>query len=282
MTNKAASRKVSPAELKRQVAAQKSEASQALQAVAEIAGAVKAIAQQVADLSGQVQSLQQIPTREQVMARHDPNHRVVNDVLGIRDTDEVALPEKPEVHLPDHLAKALKEMAKRHEARNNPASIRSSIETDDRDIGQFEPRTMNSEGLASESLSPLRSVNDDIVLDGKRWTEDKLRIEAFMQELVCVRLSDSTDDTQIPIPQSINGGKTQFFVRGKIQWVKRLYLEPLLRAKKTGYSQTLVTLDNGVQTYIQVPHTTLMYPFEVIDDTEKGKAWVRRILAEPR
>lgn len=284
MTARAAARKSrqpSPAELKRQAAAHKNEAAQALQAVAEIGSVVKDIAGQMQAMSKEIQSLKSTPTPEQVLARHDPNHRMVNEVLGIDDLPS-HLPEKPEVHLPDHLVRAARELERQREARNNPVNIRQSMETDERDIGQFEPREMRSEGPARESLSPLRSVDDDIVLDNKRYSKDKLDIELFMQELVCVRLADSTDDTQIPIPQSVNSGKIQYFVRGKIQWVKRLYLEPLARAKKTTYSQTLVTHDNGVQGYMQIPHTSLMYPFEVIEDTQKGRAWLARILAEPR
>jgi hypothetical protein len=29
-----------------------------------------------------------------------------------------------------------------------------------------------------------------------------------------------------------------------------------------------------------VPHTALMYPFEVMKDSAKGKQWLRNILAE--
>lgn len=285
MTARAAARKSrqpSPAELKRQVAAQKTEAEKALQAVTDIGGFVRELAGQMQEIRQELQSLKSTPTPEQVLARHDPNHRMVNEVLGVNE-EITHLPEKPEVHLPDHLVRAAQELNRRQQdARNNPAHIRKSMETDERDIGQFEPREMRSEGPARESLAPLRSVDDDIVLDNKRYSKDKLEIELFMQELVCVRLADSTDDTQIPIPQSINSGKIQYFVRGKIQWVKRLYLEPLARAKKTTYSQTLVTHDNGVQAYMQIPHTSLMYPFEVIEDTQKGRAWLSRILAEPR
>lgn len=275
MTAKSTARKArgpSPAELKRQAAAEKAKADQALAAVRELTGIVSGLAKKIDELS-------QTPTEAIARAQHDRNAAVINHVLQEAE-DTTGRPEKHETHLPDHLVKALRAFEARS-AKNNPVSIRDGVETDDQAIGQFEPRELRSYGPAEDSLDPLRAVDDAVVLENRRYSKEKLEYELFLQELVLVRLQDTTDETQIPVPQVVNGGQIQFFVRGREQWVKRLALEPLARAKKTTYSQKKVRLEDGTESYIMVPHTALMYPFVVLEDTPKGKNWLKGILAEP-
>ena len=158
---------------------------------------------------------------------------------------------------------------------------RDQVDTTNHAIGQFEPRVMRSEGDSADSLDPIESAEKDIVLEnGKVYSKDKMDLEMFMHEYVYVNVHDTTDETQAPMPEITNDGTTQYFIRGRPDWVRRKYIEVLARAKKTTYTQRKVTMDNGVEQYIQIPHTTLMYPFVVLQDTDKGKKWLRNVLAE--
>ena len=282
MTAKSTARKStrkspSPAELKRQLAAEKAKGDQALD---RMAMALEGVTGQLTSMQGQIDDLKQLPTKNQMLTNHDKAEKVINSVLN-EDIGEEGVPEKQENILPDKLQQLVREFDRRKDARNNPVVLRETVDTEGQEIGQLEDRPMSSFGDASESLAPIRAVDDAIVFENKRYSKDKLDHELFMHELVLMKLHDTTDETQIQMPEVTNGGRNQYFIRGKMQWVRRLMIEPLARAKKTTYTQRKIRHDDGNEGYIQVPHTALMYPFEVLQDTTKGKQWLRNILAEP-
>jgi hypothetical protein len=282
MTSKSTARKkptrkatgASPAELKRQLAAEKVKGDNQSNMMAEMMAGMKA-------LTDKVEELAQAPTAAQTLASHDQSERVINSVLN-EPMGDSHLPPKPDSPLPDSLVQAQAAFDRRDMARNNPVILRDTVDTDNEAIGQFEDRVMDSTGQARESLAPIVPVDEGIVLENnKRYSKEKLKIELFMQELVLVKVHDTTDETQIPMPEVTNSGRNQFFVRNQAQWVKRMYIEPLARAKRTTYTQRKVRHElDGSETYVQIPHTTLMYPFEVLDDSQEGRNWLRSILSE--
>lgn len=270
----------SAAELKRQVAAERSKSDSANDSIAQLTALVKQSLDGQAKLQQEIADLRRLPTKDQLLATHDKGERVINSVLQ-EDDDESGYPEKPEDTLPPHLQRIAQKISS---AKNHPATRLGDgqeLDTTNHEIGQFEERPMRSDGDARESIQPLRSVDPDIVLEnGKSFSKEKMDIEMFMHETVLVMLHDSTDETQIPMPDVTNNGSTQYFARGEPMWVRRKYIEPLARAKKTTYTQRKVRHDNGDEQYIMVPHTALMYPFVVLKDTARGKKWLRNILAE--
>lgn len=232
----------------------------------------------VTELTQAVERLAHVPpTATEQIRQHDPAQKVVNDVLGEQPDSEPVIPKEGGSYIPDHLLMAKKRLAKNHQV----TSTNVQIDVGNEEIGQFSPRAMATEGDSRDALDPLSLADDAVIIDNKRYTQEKLDQELFMHEDVCVRLHDTTDETQAPMPLVCNNGKPQYFIRGRQQWVKRYSIEPLLRAKRTTYSQREIVNENGDRQFINIPHTALLYPFEVIKDTEKGKAWIRRILAEP-
>ncbi len=258
-------KKPSQAELKRQTKAQKSRAD-----TAEIQ--LLTMQQQMAQIMDRLEAMDSKP------AAHDPKAGMIGNVLNERiDPD---LPDRPESVLPAHLQKISKRLDEQS-ARNNPVINSDRLETGNEEIGQIEERTMSSSGLARDSLEPIRVVDEGIVVENHtRWTKDKLKHEVFMNEMVCVKVAETTDDTQTPMPEVCVNGRTQFFARGREQWVRRMFIGPLARAKKTTYTQRMEKLEDGSDTYVQVPHSALMYPFEIVEDNQKGKEWLRSILRE--
>lgn len=254
---------------------------QALDKVSQIEGQLGTFAKVLENLDKKVDQLASgAPTKAQILAQHDKNERVINQVLKEEENND--FPPKPEDNLPAHL-RELKpgggDASKM--ARNNPVEIRETTHTEELPIGQLEERHLKSEGPAREALAPIRAVDGDVQeANAGMLSPEKLELERFLHEYVLVRLHDSTDETQIPIPEVGNGGINQFFIRGKEQWVRRKFIEPLARAKKTTYTQRKYRDENGAESYMMIPHTTLMYPFEVLQDTQKGRQWLRNILSE--
>ncbi len=104
-------------------------------------------------------------------------------------------------------------------------------------------------------------------------------LELFMNEMVTVIVADSTDENAVPFCEIGVNGRKVYIERGKPTQVKRMYVERLARAKKTSISQNLdPRLGEGVNQLHR--KRALDYPFSTMDDTDKGREWLKRVLAE--
>lgn len=161
--------------------------------------------------------------------------------------------------------------------RKKTQPVRSTRQFLDADEPQVkdQPRAMKSTGPASEALE---AQGFDVVKG--HVSKEKLDNLAFMEDVLTVVVHDSTNENDEPIPRVWNGGRSQAFIRGKEQEVKRKFVEVLARLKYTKYTQRLVKDATGADTYVQIPHTALRYPFAVIrDPSPKGKEWLKNALA---
>ena len=106
-----------------------------------------------------------------------------------------------------------------------------------------------------------------------------------------VYVDESTDENATPMVEvSVNGRRifiqrgietnTGFDDAGRIVPIKRMYIERLARAKRTTLSQNL---DPMLREGINKLHRrrALEYPFAVREDSPKGRAWLKDILAQP-
>lgn len=103
---------------------------------------------------------------------------------------------------------------------------------------------------------------------------------AFMEEMVAVTVHESTEEKPEMLVQIHVNGRTQLFPRGHQVTVKRKYVEGLARAKPVGYRSEEYTESDGGMAYRYPKSTGLRYPFSVDEDTPKGRAWLKKILAE--
>lgn len=113
-------------------------------------------------------------------------------------------------------------------------------------------------------------------------SSDYLEELKFMEEPVEVMVHESAAENAEPIVEVFHNGIAQRFIRGRVQTVKRKFVEVLARAKKTGYSQQIYA-DRLTGDAIQkmIPHTALQYPFNMVSDpSPKGAPWLRKILSE--
>lgn len=103
---------------------------------------------------------------------------------------------------------------------------------------------------------------------------------AFNEEMVDVIVHESTEPNAQQLVDVYVNGTPQRFWRGKVQTVKRKYVEVLARAKQTGI-KTTVDMSNGEPVNRIQRHTALRYPFSIQHDPNpKGHAWLRGILAQ--
>ena len=264
--------------LKQQLAQARAQNDQLSEILKRFDERMEATSAQMATMAAQLEEAKKPRTSEEILSQHDRSAAMTRGVLGDDDEGNDYPEPPPSDQLPAHLVAAKRALAK----AVNAGVSRTRVEMDagNETIGQFEPRAMRSDGPASESLDPLSVADEGVLIDNRKYTPEKLEYETFMHEYLLVRLHDTTDETAIPIPQTTNSGHSQFFVRGQPQWVRRLSIEPLARAKKTTYTQELVG-EGANKQYINIPHTALMYPFEVLKDSKRGKQWLRAILNEP-
>lgn len=133
--------------------------------------------------------------------------------------------------------------------------------------------------MKSKSLDEIREhAQTDIEVESK-FDNDALALEAFMNEQVKLRIHGSPEEGALPVISVIVNGTIQPIPRDVEVDVKRKYVEALARAKATSYRQVTNPIDPS--DIKMVPTTVLSYPFTVTEDSAKGKAWLRKILAQP-
>lgn len=145
------------------------------------------------------------------------------------------------------------------------------VDAEEVSIKQQPDLLMKTTGDA-ERAEQILEVNNEIDMS---YADDL----AFMEEMVDVRVEESTDPNAEPVVAVFNNGQSQYFVRGKTQRVKRKFVEVLARAKQT----TVNTVEDRNEGAVRLKrHTSIRYPFSMTrDDNPKGYAWLRNILSEP-
>lgn len=144
-----------------------------------------------------------------------------------------------------------------------------TLDTEEAGVGQAKAKT----------LSEIRDHGPEPVAVDTTITEDALDLEAFMHEMVKIRVHGSPEEGALPVISVIVNGVLQPILRDEEIVVRRKYVEALARAKATSYKQVTNPIDPS--DIRMVPTTVLSYPFTVIEDTERGKSWLRKLLAQP-
>lgn len=151
-----------------------------------------------------------------------------------------------------------------------PVQLRKMTESAEQGVGQIPERTFDK----NSDLPQIKLVGPE----GKsaRWMEDM----AFANEIVRVRIPETTEERANPFPEIWVNGRVQRFVRGQEQDVRRCYVEKLARMKHTAYGSLKTKDVDGEDVYRYPTRTGLVYEFTVIGDSPKGDAWLKEILAE--
>jgi len=147
------------------------------------------------------------------------------------------------------------------------------METSEQKVGQDTPLEISTTGDAEIEKPDIQ------IIDGPDFGK-KEKALIFLEEPVSIMVHESTDPNDEPVPFVGVNGRNQFFVRGKIQTVKRKFVEALARAKRTRYRTQILKNEGNVRQKL-VPATALRYPFSVMEDVNpNGGAWLKKVLAE--
>lgn len=150
------------------------------------------------------------------------------------------------------------------------------MEATDHKIGQDQTFTIPTTG----PINHEDFRNDFEVVDGPK-AMDKANELAFMEEMVEVVVSQTTDKNAERFPHVAVNGVNQYFVRGDKMKVRRKFIEALARAKKTAVSTVAGKDQDGADTMNIAQSTGLRYPFSVVHDPNpRGHAWLEKVLAE--
>jgi hypothetical protein len=145
------------------------------------------------------------------------------------------------------------------------------------DVGSGPSRTMSSTGPARQSLerNTLAKISD------QPMDEDWMSMMAFMEEMVEIRIGETTDPQAERVFEININGKLELFSRGETKTVKRYFVDRLMRMKQTRYTQKEVLDEQGIKQMVNIPHTSIKYDFAITrDDSPHSKPWQRAVLAE--
>lgn len=144
-------------------------------------------------------------------------------------------------------------------------------------IGQDAPRVMKSTGPAKDALEPALIQVVDRPVD-----KEKLEMMAFMEEPVTVHIHTVSDPKEAQIFPIGNNGQTEIFKRGETKTVKRKFVDILASRKITTYTQERRQNAQGIFEDVQIPRSSLIYPFSVVRDPHpRGADWLQAVLAQP-
>lgn len=103
--------------------------------------------------------------------------------------------------------------------------------------------------------------------------------EAFMSELVTIFIHESTNENDNPYVVLNVNGTNQLVLRGVEAEVKRKYVEVLARMKESKYTQKLRNPNEPDSTYLH-ERQAHVYPFDLVKDSARGRAWLSHIMKQ--
>lgn len=104
-----------------------------------------------------------------------------------------------------------------------------------------------------------------------------VELEAFMNEPVTIYVHKTKEKGALDVITPSVNGINQPIVRGVNTVVKRKYVEALIHSHSVDYEQQINQM--SPDQFKMVAKPTPSYPFDVIEDTRKGKAWKQRLEA---
>jgi len=105
---------------------------------------------------------------------------------------------------------------------------------------------------------------------------DSTELEKFMNETVVIYVHPTRESGALDVITPNCNGINQPIIRGVETPVKRKYVEPLARCHTVKYEQR-VQNPSQPENIQMIEKKVPDYPFDVINDTRKGKDWLKSI-----
>ena len=181
--------------------------------------------------------------------------------------------EKAEAAAETSKAEAKTAKTKATKALNQLTTLNRYNDAENHQIGRSGERKFDED----YSLTTLSNENLD-----ESALMRKADLLAFDSEVVQVHVHDSAELNADNGCIIMVNGKEEGFYRGQTRSVKRMFVAGLCRARKTGYScRQVIDQNTGDKTYVYPANSGLRFPFSVLEDSQRGKEWLRAELRRP-
>lgn len=133
---------------------------------------------------------------------------------------------------------------------------------------------------ATERTAPLSEFGkpEDVEVVTNAGISNAAELEAFMSEQVEVFVHKGRGPHDLDVIVPCVGGINQPIVRGHWVPIKRKYIEALARAHTIRYEQKVAD-PSRPEAFVMVEKKVPDYPFDVRDDSRRGKKWLESIYA---
>lgn len=105
--------------------------------------------------------------------------------------------------------------------------------------------------------------------------------EAFLREKVTIEIQESHDPNAAPIFDISVNGRSMVFVPGRQYTVPRYIVEGLARARPVHYLNQEGFNSRGERVVKNPSRRSLRHPFNVIQDTQRGREWLSAVMSQP-
>jgi hypothetical protein len=139
-----------------------------------------------------------------------------------------------------------------------------------------ESRELRQRG--AQTLAEMGQPDTDVEVVTNAGLTDAAELEAFMNEEVAVFVHKGRNDSDLEVIVPVVGQKNQPIIRGHEQRIKRKYVEVMARSHTIRYEQQ-VKDPSRPEAFVMVEKKIPDYPFDVREDTRRGKKWLDAIYA---
>ncbi len=141
-------------------------------------------------------------------------------------------------------------------------------------VQRSEPLHLNQ--APAKPLSEIATAGIEIEPMTGSLRTDAVELEMFMNETVVIRILESDKPGALQVITPNVNGLNQPIVRNQDVPVKRKYVEALLRSHTINYDQRIQNPSEPANIQMIAKPVT-DYPFEVVEDTAKGRSWMKEI-----
>lgn len=156
-------------------------------------------------------------------------------------------------------------------------STRNSTDTESEEIGHQESHVIPSSGDLDRDDFKSNFDTDPGPVNRDAFMKELKFMEEFVGVLIPKGSNPKAEEQYIDVG---NNGTKQFIERGVEQKVRRKYVEVLARAKRDEITTPEYIDATGARATKLIKTPSLLHNFQVTEDTQEGRAWLRRILAE--
>jgi hypothetical protein len=166
--------------------------------------------------------------------------------------------------------KLSEQIARMSDAINRPVTRTHALDAAAQDMGPNFTAEFNDEGVL-EKPTLL-----DVATPEFKQKADNL---AFANEMIEIEIQEVSDRNADKVFEVAVNGRKMIFQRGYRYQVPRYIVEGLARARPVHFDNQEYVDGDGVRKVRNPSRRGLRYPFSVTQDSDRGRAWLKNLLA---